>query len=771
MENIYEQIVGLYQEKDRQKRGYLFEHLIREIQPWSCRPPISAIAKGEQLDGIYEWDGRIFIIEAKAKEGKIMQGSSDWEDFELKVRRRNKSVVGLFLSLYDVDEKIIVQCEMLNREGYSVFVLYGDIWNELYNNPINFDLILKYLLINSRINNMATVSSVTEIKKWFFHVEDIIRKHRDICVKGSGKFLRRFKQDNHEELYVKRTLDEKINNYIKNLYPKALSQVKKTRKKTKDNRNITFEIDREIPSQIIIIRDVCGAGKTTFAVENSLSFEKYVSFSKSASEENVDYAVEDILKQLGTDYGILELVEINRPVVFVLDSLDEAQRISNKLKEIKALILFLERLNIVSKKYGLYAYPIAVIFTIREDYWREWESLFEGMRVKHFFKNCSEFNDEEFIIALNNYQKTYHYKICNILSKDDILILSNPLNLYIFSETNKFMGNIEVSEIFTASVLHNYFKNKSEEIYKRGLQGITPRIFLDICEEFLSRCVYKSLHMEISDYYECLQKNYPLFVPYSEELLRLYESEMIFHFDEENLLIVRHMKFFEYLYADYMIQKTIALDEYDAKCFLDVFFGKINDSQFVDLVEIYNNVKFLYSLKKCKRTVQIYLDQSNEFMQNKLSGLRDSIARGNDGRIDDYSRIVCGENISESNLLLEAFFVCAAKCNQPNKSELLNLFLKAWKANKNNNNRWKLLPKLNTYCLIDDKKVMAQIIKSNSWKEWQVYLGYLVQGYDTSKFIEFMQGSDECNILKLLEEGGEWIHVKTLIDSCNGMNC
>lgn len=58
------------------------------------------------------------------------------------------------------------------------------------------------------------------------------------------------------------------------------------------------------------------------------------------------------------------------------------------------------------------------------------------------------------------------------------------------------MGNIEVRGIFTASVLHNYFKNKSEEIYKRGLQGITPRIFLDICEEFLSRCAYKSLHLE-----------------------------------------------------------------------------------------------------------------------------------------------------------------------------------------------------------------------------------------------------------------------------------
>ena len=56
------------------------------------------------------------------------------------------------------------------------------------------------------------------------------------------------------------------------------------------------------------------------------------------------------MKQIGNDYGVNELVEVNRPVVFVLDSLDEAQGISNKLKEIKALILFLEKLNTISKK-------------------------------------------------------------------------------------------------------------------------------------------------------------------------------------------------------------------------------------------------------------------------------------------------------------------------------------------------------------------------------------------------------------------------------------
>lgn len=84
------------------------------------------------------------------------------------MRRRNKSVVGLFLSLYDIDENIVRQCEMMNKEGFCIVVLYGDIWSKLYNDPLSFDIILKYLLIYSRINNMATISDVVKVKKWFF---------------------------------------------------------------------------------------------------------------------------------------------------------------------------------------------------------------------------------------------------------------------------------------------------------------------------------------------------------------------------------------------------------------------------------------------------------------------------------------------------------------------------------------------------------------------------------------------------------------------------
>lgn len=142
MNNIYEQIVELYDESDSQKRGYKFESIIRELQPWTIKPPISANGNSEQLDAVYEWDSRIWIVEAKAKTKNIKRSSHDWEDFELKIRNRNKSAMGLFLSLYEVEEQIIKQCERLNEEGYNVFVLHGAIWKTLANHPIDFSYIL-----------------------------------------------------------------------------------------------------------------------------------------------------------------------------------------------------------------------------------------------------------------------------------------------------------------------------------------------------------------------------------------------------------------------------------------------------------------------------------------------------------------------------------------------------------------------------------------------------------------------------------------------------
>jgi hypothetical protein len=94
METSIRDLLDLRSVTDDVERGFLFEQAIRELVPWDFPPPLAMRAKSEQLDAFYEWNSWHFLMEAKAKRKPITRGSSDWEDFELKVRRR-RGPVGL----------------------------------------------------------------------------------------------------------------------------------------------------------------------------------------------------------------------------------------------------------------------------------------------------------------------------------------------------------------------------------------------------------------------------------------------------------------------------------------------------------------------------------------------------------------------------------------------------------------------------------------------------------------------------------------------------
>ena len=89
---------------DDAQRGYKFEQIIRELLPWDIKPPVSMVGDSEQLDSIFVWKNQAFVVESKAKKKVITAGSHDWEDFELKIRRRNHTATGLFCSLFPINK-------------------------------------------------------------------------------------------------------------------------------------------------------------------------------------------------------------------------------------------------------------------------------------------------------------------------------------------------------------------------------------------------------------------------------------------------------------------------------------------------------------------------------------------------------------------------------------------------------------------------------------------------------------------------------------------
>src|SRR4051794_13649543 len=108
---------------DAARRGYLFEAAIRELFPWSFRPPLAVIAESEQIDAFFEWNSWHFLVEAKAKAGAIQRGSHDWEDFALKLHNRNGQCIGLFCSLFPVADAVIDAAVDLNKRGVTTIVL------------------------------------------------------------------------------------------------------------------------------------------------------------------------------------------------------------------------------------------------------------------------------------------------------------------------------------------------------------------------------------------------------------------------------------------------------------------------------------------------------------------------------------------------------------------------------------------------------------------------------------------------------------------------
>src|SRR5437867_1060727 len=104
----YSDIIALRPLSERSSRGYRFEQALREILPWTRRPPLAVVGRrnSEQIDAFFEWNSWHFLVEAKAKKEPIGRGSHDWEDFDLKVRKRRGAIIGLFCSLYAVTDSV-----------------------------------------------------------------------------------------------------------------------------------------------------------------------------------------------------------------------------------------------------------------------------------------------------------------------------------------------------------------------------------------------------------------------------------------------------------------------------------------------------------------------------------------------------------------------------------------------------------------------------------------------------------------------------------------
>jgi len=740
---------------DNVRRGYLFEQAVRELLPWSHRPPLAVSGESEQLDAFFEWNSWHFLAEAKAKQGKILRGSHDWEDFELKIRRRGGSCIGLFLSLFEVAPEVINAATQLNREGMTTIVLAGDFWDEAAEVDLPMSEVLRYMVANARSKFLAAPKSLTEIESYAYDLRTTSAEISDVCRASSATFLRRHKLERHEDLYVSRQMDRKIAGLANGLKPAALE---KTRRENRHD-DVAYTTARTMPRQICVIRDTSGAGKTTASVEIALTQDSFFGIARAAVEANVD-SLPEILDRLGDGKGLPKLRALNRSLIYSVDSLDEAGHLPHKATEVNGLLRTLDSLNKSAREHGLLGFPVGLVFTVREDFWERWNAYFEGQNASMASQLISTFGDGELKQAFDRYSEVYGYRFTSPPSPMAKRVLAVPVNLLVFSEAHKFEGVVDPGTVLTNNVLALYFARKQEDVLKRYIPGFTAKALMSICGATAMMLVEKQADtVPWGDIADLVAAAHPILGSEADEVVRILVSEQILVRvgDEERLLRFRHARFVEYLIAHHIF---LGLG-YSPEEFLTAAMERIYEAPLISPYRVYDMLKHICSREGPQYVAAVteFFASSSEYMGTALSRLRAAAGRG--GTIDRNDLELVSQSVTalDPEVTWNAFFVLAARQNRQSEDEVLEAFERAWVAGEGRTDRWKLIQKLGDLGLSSRSQVYRTVLdSSDDPREWEVFLGLLLERDERDSFRRHWRKRGEA----LLPEGEDWWNVRRL---------
>jgi hypothetical protein len=768
MSSELNQILDLRNVQDDVRRGYLFEQALREFVPWDFRPPLAVVARGEQLDAFYEWNSWHFIVEAKANRLPITRGMHEWEDFELKVRRRHGSCVGIFASLFPVAQGVFEAAEELNRGGHPCVVLAGDFWDDLRSTWIPIGDLLRYLVLHAKATHKAAPPKLQEVKRWCSDHKQIGERIQSTTRALSATFLRRHALPKHSQFYVTRSIDKALRDATALLKPSQLERdvrVRKKRKRGPTNAGGTIEYTaaRTPPTQVYVLRDASGAGKTTLSVQIALTASPYYGIARAAAELDIDSTLAT-LKQLGPSHGLHSLVELDRPIICAIDSLDEATNIPSKRAEVLGLLRYLNELNMEAAAIGLLAYPILLLFTVREDYWIYWQSALEGVRTQYYRNHFSLFGASEFADALEKYSSAYQFVRLNAPNELAAQALSLPFNIHVFSEANEYSEGVSFADVFDERVLQLYFERKRDNVVRRRIPLLTGETFLNICASCAMFALRKRQRTVARDeVVSVLKDGFPQLRSESEQIVLSMVSEGIVVRDPDNSsrFQFRHSRFMEYLVARHIVRSFK-----DGEGSIADLTGEVYRAGVVSMFRVHDFVRFICEKEHpdiYDRLMSIYA-QSDAYMTAKLTRLRTDIAFGVAAAPHELELVQKSINSLAQQVAWNVFFVVAAKTSDVAEASIWEAFEAAWRASSGSSDRWKLLDRLFTRGLLLSGKVLERILESRVPREWEHCLGCILSDrlLRARWTAEFTDVADHVQEALDRRAGIQWHHVHHL---------
>lgn len=409
-----------------------------------------------------------------------------------------------------------------------------------------------------------------------------------------------------------------------------------------------------------------------------------------------------------------------------------------------------------------------LVFTIREDFWREWESSFEGLNCHSVKKRFSQFNVSETQLALKKYSEAYSFKIKTSLNKSQLKVLSSPFNLQIFSEAHEYEGNVHIDEIMSETVLNLFFEKKKDDIFKRPIPGFYPNVLMPLCSN-ISAYISKKCTNEIKydEVISIIKDDFSSLSEVSELIVKNLISEQIIVKDSLNprVLRFRHMKFVEYLTSYYIVRK---LNKSNDPRELDNLVQILVKDEFLSLYYIHEFIRFICKIEfpELYEVLTNYYSNSSVYMRKLVHNKRLLISSGEKISNLDLDTIEESMSQGEQEICWEGFFVISAKNNKRDKKSILRSFNVAWNANKNRNDRWKLLIKLSQHKLLLEEQVFTAVLSSESQQDWYSFIDGVIA---ENQFVEFKILLDEYgsssvfNMLKAKNDC-EWDRVNYLVN-------
>lgn len=589
--------------------------------------------------------------------------------------------------------------------------------------------------------------------------QEAIRHVQTACVRASADFLRRERLPAHDGLYVHRPVDDRIEKVIRELSPINLRRVKRFAK-AKRGEAAGEATARVAPPQVMVLSDEPGSGKTMLAVQLSRLTETCGAVLRRATDPVAD-DLRAVTRELGPDLGLSALGRARVPLVLVVDGLDQGDHARDQ-KQIIELFKVVGDLNKRARAAGMLAFPLAVLFTVRESEWDRWFTVLEGRNAVELRRVISQFTDKQLDVALGKYATAYTYELRGEIPADALDKLAVPLNMRILSESHEYRGQTDAAEALGEHILSGYMQRKAELIVGT-LPGLTPERLTAALTALAMELVEK--HTITIDAARativCRQASgFPR--EDVESLLRALIDERILTRTSHGIRF-RQPGVLEYLIAAEGVRQVNISGKVRS---LEDLTSKVAEASPTSSAAVRSSVEEIVSTQDpdARQMVTKHYATSAVYTGSRLSTLRFELSAGGQTSSKDLDSIFGSLYTLRPEDAWDAFFVVVAAANRQPPTRIVKAFVVAWDANSRRVDRWKLLYKVRDRGMLYREEVVTRILRSREPRDWETFLGSLAQERNRKSILAMVNRYAAQPLHELVGSGQEWKQVRGLLD-------